>query len=116
METPLEDLDYQPKRRPKRGGAALGGDSGAPASNRAPDSCKSPVYTLLSRHVDTLDLSYPGRLSRATEWELHNLKCHAQSREDEYQALAQLIRGDHVLAVQDKGYRRFPFVRCATMR
>jgi hypothetical protein len=42
--------------------------------------------------------------------ELRNLREYARSREDEYQALAQLICGEHVLAVQDKGYRRFPFV------
>jgi hypothetical protein len=110
METPFEELGYQPRRRAKRGGAALAGASGAPPSNRAPDSSNSHVYTMLSRHVDSLDLSYPGRLNPAVDRELQTLKHHAQSRDDEYQALAQLVRGDHALAVQDKGYRRFPYV------
>jgi hypothetical protein len=94
----------------ERGGAAPAGSSGAPPSNRAPDSCNTGGYRLLSRHVDSLDLSYPGRLSASVEHELAGRKLCAQSREYEYQELAQYVRGEHVLYVHDKGYRRFAYV------
>jgi hypothetical protein len=94
----------------ERGGAASAGSSGAPPSNRAPDSCNPDGYSLLSRHVDTLDLSYRGRLHSHVERELANLKHLAQSREDAYQALAQFVLGEHVFSVHDKGYRLFPYV------
>jgi hypothetical protein len=109
MKTPEETDDHEGSQG-ERGGAASAGSSGAPPSNRAPDSCNGPRYRLLSRHVDSLELSYRGRLKQYVDRELANLKVLAQSREDAHQAFAQLCRGEHVLAVEPKGKGLFPYV------
>jgi hypothetical protein len=96
MGTLFEEIGYLPNGRPIRGAAANGARSDAPPSNRASDSCNQDSYTLLSGHVDTLELSYRGTLQPEVDGELENLKHHAQSREDRFQALAQFCRGDAV--------------------
>ena len=103
--------------RDSRAGAADGGvaaagapASGAPPSNRAPDSCNQHAYRLLSRHVDSLDLSYPGLLRPPIAKELARLKTLAQSREDHERASAQISLAGHLFSVQDKGGGHFSFV------
>ena len=84
--------------------------SGAPPSNRAPDSCISGGYQLLSRHVDSLELSYPGSLRPGIAAHLAEAKALAQSRDDHDVARAQIVLAGELFAVQDKGYQRFKYV------
>jgi hypothetical protein len=108
--TPWEDIGYQPHRQPKRGGAALGGDSGAPPSNRAPDSCTVSRFQVLSMHVDSLELSYRGTLRDGVAARLTQLRELARNPSPHEQSKAQFIVGDEILMVRDKGAHLFPFV------
>jgi hypothetical protein len=82
----------------------------APPSNRASNTCTDERFDVLSRHVDSLELSYPGRLSARVENELIELKACAQTREPSIQARAQLVVAGQCFAVADRGAGRFPFV------
>jgi hypothetical protein len=110
METPWEDTGYQPRRRPKRGGAALAGAPGAPPSNRAPDSCMPSQFQALSLHVDSLELSYRGTLREGVVGRLNALRELARSPSPKEQAKAQLVVRDETLLVRDKGVPLFPYV------
>jgi hypothetical protein len=82
----------------------------APPSNRASNTCKDDRFEVLSRHVDSLELSFPGHLSTSVENELVELKERAQSFDPVVQANAQILVGGQCFSVRDKGAPRFPFV------
>lgn len=84
--------------------------SDAPPSNRASDSCIDGTFQLLSRHVDSLELSYQGSLSIQTMGVLDERKRLAQSRSPAHQLQAQYTLGDQTFAVLDKGAGFFPYV------
>ena len=84
--------------------------SDAPLSNRASDSCSEKRFQVLSRHVDSLELSYQGTLKRDVERLLGERKAFAQSREDSHQALGQIEIATDVFQVRDKGAGYFPYV------
>lgn len=95
------------------GGAATasGADSlDAPPSNRASNKCNGTTFQLLSRHVDSLELSYKGDLHAHWEATLEEGKRRAQERDPEKQSQAQVMIGDRCFLVHDKGSGRFPFV------
>lgn len=92
---------------------AVGADAsakGAPPTNRAPSQYKSESYQRLRFGVDSLYLSYPGVLAEEWEAKLSALKDLAQSPEESQQALAQVVIGDHLFEVRDKGRGRFAYV------
>lgn len=88
--------------------AAKGG-SGAMPSNTAPHSC-TPVKRILRCGVDSLYLSFPGKLSEESEAKLIRLKEKAQSPDPREKAQAQWVVDDHAFEVKDKGAGVFAFV------
>ncbi|MBL8523126.1 MAG: replication initiation factor [Betaproteobacteria bacterium] len=88
---------------PSRGG------SGATPSNTAPHSCR-PVERILRWGVDSLYLSFPGKLHEETEAKLIRLKEKAQSPDPREKAQAQWVVGEHAFEVKDKGAGVFAFV------
>lgn len=88
----------------------------APPSNTASSNCIScgsggvPFFQPLRWGVDSLYLSYAGKIDDDEATELTRLKSIAQSPEIHQQVTAQLKRGGHVFEVKDKGARLFPFI------
>lgn len=104
--------------------AAPGGDGGerpeatagvaadAPPSNAASanSNCGYPIFVALRWGVDSLYLSYVGRLFAHRAEELTRLKEAARSGVPGEVADAQLVLGEHIFEVRDKGTGLFPFV------
>lgn len=105
-----------PRRSPARSGAsrADGGGrrakSGAPPCNTAPGNYNPETFKSLRHGVDSLYVSYPGVLSEDWDKKLAKLKELAQSEFEAEQALAQVVIGEHLFEVQDKGRGRFAYV------
>jgi len=98
----------QPRQR--RRAVAL---MGAPASNTAPANytCEvDPPALVLRNGVDSLYLSFPGKISEAWNNRLYSLKLLARSEDPVEQAKAQISIGDHVFEVRDKGQGKFAYV------
>ena len=86
---------------------------GAPPCNTAPYNSTNTGengFRLLRVAVDSLDLSFQGRLHSHVFEALKALKTLAQSGHPEEQVQAQYILGSHVFEVKDKGAGKFPFV------
>lgn len=101
-----------PARR--RASGADGGDArpveGAPPSNTAPGNYNSETFRAFRFGVDSLYLSYPGILAEYWDRKLADLKELAQSESEAQQALAQVVIGEHLFEVRDKGRGRFAYV------
>lgn len=108
----LTDPAEPPAR--SRGGGADGGtagwEQGAAPSNTAPDNCNEPSFKLLRWGVDSLYVSYLGKLKGQVFTRLEALKRMAQDENPEQQALAQYPVAGLTFTVKDKGAPRFPFV------
>ena len=91
-------------------GGRHGDPEGTPSCNTVPSNDNIDKFKPLRFGVDSLYLSYHGRL--ADEWniKLDDLKTKAQSEDEAEQALAQVSIGTHILEVRDKGVPRFPYV------
>lgn len=87
-------------------------DKDAPPSNTASNNDnQEPIsFTPLRWGVDSLYLSYPGKLADAVARKLEELKRTAQASQESEQAKAQYQIGDHLFEVKDKGAGMFPFV------
>jgi hypothetical protein len=92
-------------------------DTGAPPSNTAPANCiltteqgHDPGFSLLRFGIDSLYLSYPGKLASGWAQRLEGLKLAAQSTEEGERSLAQVRIGGHLFEVKDKGKGRFAYV------
>lgn len=83
---------------------------GAPPSNTAPGNYNPETFQTLRFGVDSLYLSYPGILAEDWDRKLAELKELAQSESETQQALAQIVIGDHLFEVRDKGRGRFSYV------
>lgn len=59
--------------------------------------------------VDSLYLSYHGKLAEDWDRKLDDLKTKAQSADESEQALAQIGICSHLFEVRDKGMPRFPY-------
>lgn len=82
---------------------------GAMASNTAPDNyMENPIHPL-RLGVDSLYLSYRGKLSESTAKALEVLKSAAQSAIPGERATAVLGFGEHAFEVKDKARRLFSF-------
>ena len=91
------------------------GDSsfpGAPPSNTAPQTYNETTSDphILRWGIDSLYLSFPGRLAKEWNDRLSRLKSFAQSRDDAEKAKAQVEIDEHLFEVNGKGYRRYPYV------
>jgi len=85
--------------------------AGAPSSNTAPANCTPPSSTrILRAGIDSLYLSFSGRLDSTRDKELATKKLTAQSSEEVKRASAQLILADHRLAVAERGKGKFSYV------
>lgn len=82
----------------------------APPSNRASNRCNEGRFEILSRHVDSLELSFPGEISFTAAQKLEQLKERAQSRDPSVRAQAQIVLAGRCLEVRDKGAGMFPYV------
>lgn len=83
---------------------------GAPPSNTAPSNPEDgPSVRILRFAVDSLYLSYPGELHPGMARRLDALKTLAQSDNPTEAAKAQLVIGDHIFMVSDRGRTGFPY-------
>lgn len=101
-----------------RSGARRAGDlcsypvdgEGVPPTNRTPCNYNPETFKALRYGVDSLYVSYPGVLSEEWDRKLYDLKTLAQSENEFEQATAQVVIGDHLFEVRDKGRGRFAYV------
>ena len=93
----------------QRPGLGAGGGD-APPSNTASHNSNHEYFKALRWGVDSLYLSYPGKLLPEVEARLKKLKQFAQSRDPKEQAEAQYPVGVHVFEVKDRGAGLFPYV------
>lgn len=92
-------------------------EQGASPSNTAPNNSidsngepKPPYFQALRWGVDSLYVSYKGKLSLEMTITLRRLKELAQSQSPSDNAVAQLKIGDHIFEVKDKGTGLFAFI------
>jgi hypothetical protein len=97
--------------------AETGTEQGASPSNTAPNNSKEeknkedlPFFQALRWGVDSLYVSYKGKLTLEAEIILKRLKELAQSQRPSDAAVAQLKIGDHIFEVKDKGTGLFAFI------
>lgn len=97
--------------------AEIGTEKGALPSNTAPNNSNhsiesedQPYFQALRWGVDSLYVSYKGKLTLETEITLKRLKELAQSETPSNNAVAQLQLGDHVFEVKDRGTGLFPYI------
>jgi hypothetical protein len=83
---------------------------GAPPTNRAPGNYNPETFKPLRFGVDSLYLSYPGVLAEDWNRKLGELKELAQSESETQQAFAQVVIGEHLFEVRDRGRGRFSYV------
>ena len=84
---------------------------GTSSSNTVPNNSIGGVFFKPLRWgVDSLYLSYPGRLNEEVQANLERLKGIAQSLQPHQRALAQYPVEGHIFEVKDKGSGLFPFI------
>lgn len=92
-------------------GRTNGEDSqGTPPSNTVPCNYNPKTFKSLRYGVDSLYVSYPGVLSEEWSHKLSDLKDLAQSENETEQALAQVVIGEHIFEVRDRGRGKFAYV------
>jgi len=101
------DLDSAGERVAPPGESGSEGIASAPPSNTAPHNSNF-TFQPLRWGLDSLYLSYPGRLSDAREYELKSLKKLAQGPSHEASS-AQLEVHGHVFEVKDKSSGLFAY-------
>jgi hypothetical protein len=84
--------------------------SGAPPSNTAPPNCIGDSTSILHTGIDSLYLSFQGRLHLPIAKELERLKLLAQSADEREKSKAVLHLGNHHFYVKPTGKGRFSFV------
>jgi hypothetical protein len=93
---------------------AASASAGAPPSNTAPANGNSdgnnPDTKIVGAGIDSLYLSFPGKLNAGVQSLLDRLKDQAQSRDPDLRSLAQYTVGDWIFEVSDKGARYFSYV------
>lgn len=94
------------ERRPNGGNA----DKGTSPCNTVPDNYNPETFKSLRYGVDSLYVSYPGLIAEDWDKKLTELKAQAQSEDESRQALAQVVIGNHIFEVKDKGKGRFSYV------
>ena len=94
--------------------SAAGGGAGAPPSNTAPANCSTdgcgPSGPFLGAGVDSLYLSFRGRLLGDVERQLDRKKEAAASLDPGQDLLAQLVVADHTFEVLSHGRGKFQYI------
>lgn len=83
---------------------------GTPLCNTVPSNYNQNKFNPLRYGIDSLYVSYPGVIAEEWDEKLSNLKQIAQSENEMVQALAQVVIGQHIFEVKDKGKGRFSYV------
>lgn len=83
---------------------------GTPPSNTVPLNYNPQTFKSLRYGLDSLYVSYPGLIAEEWDQKLSDLKQLAQSENENEQALAQVVIGNHIFEVKDKGKGRFSYV------
>lgn len=83
---------------------------GTPPCNTVPSNYNPKTFKSLRYGIDSLYVSYPGVIAEDWDRKLASLKEQAQSEDETQQALAQVVIGDHIFEVKDKGKGRFSYV------
>lgn len=97
----------------RRAGGCRSGQAdgeGTPPCNTVPCNYNPETFKALRYGVDSLYVSYPGVLSEEWDRKLADLKALAQSENEFEQATAQVVIGEHLFEVRDKGRGRFAYV------
>ncbi|MGH9425851.1 MAG: hypothetical protein ACRD2L_06035, partial [Terriglobia bacterium] len=98
-------------RRSAQAPASAGaGEPGSKLSITDPYNCIPIGFKAIRYGIDSLYLSYSGKLNPDWKQKLHDLKLKAQSEEEAEQALAQAQIGSHIFDVKGRGVPLFPFV------
>lgn len=85
--------------------------AGAPSSNRAPANYIQGTGHILRSGIDSLYLSFGGKLTENWDWQLNELKKFAQSDSEFLQARAQARIGPYLFQVLDHGKKkRCPYI------
>ena len=84
--------------------------AGAPPSNTAPANCKDGHTRIIRTGIDSLYLSWEGKLFPEVEQSLKQLKEFARFTDPDLESQAILPILDHQFEVSAKGRGRFPFV------
>jgi hypothetical protein len=84
-------------------------DLGAMPSNTAPYNHKSQPLTILRFGVDSLYLSFKGKLKEEWLELLDTTKTRAQALDEWEQSTAQVIIGNHLFNLKDKGHGFFAY-------
>ncbi len=106
-------LCYSPVRANNTTDAGNCGDRGAQPSNTAPANCKNPEHpstSVLHTGIDSLYVSYKGKLSKSIEQQLEHCKSFAQSTEPQNQSKASIKINEHHFQVRANGKGKFVFV------
>lgn len=101
------DTPSAPAQAPQAPGAA---PTDAESGNTASHNCKGDgqaLFQVVWQGIDTLELTYPGKLTREADARLRELKELAQAQEARRQAFAQIEAGGRFFEVADKGGGRF---------
>lgn len=96
----------------RAGGCSSGqaNGKGTPPCNTVPCNYNPETFKALRYGVDSLYVSYPGVLSEEWDHKLADLKALAQSENEFEQATAQIVIGEHLFEVRDRGRGRFAYV------
>lgn len=108
-----ESVGTEARLGARRAGDCSSGKSdekGTPPSNTVPCNYDSESFKALRYGVDSLYVSYPGVLCEQWDKKLSDLKELAQSENEFEQATAQVVIGEHIFEVRDKGRGRFAYV------
>jgi hypothetical protein len=100
----------QEEARACAGASGAPPEQGTPPSNTVPCNYNPETFKALRYGVDSLYVSYPGVLSEEWDHKLSDLKALAQSENEFEQATAQIVIGEHLFEVRDKGRGRFAYV------
>jgi hypothetical protein len=84
--------------------------AGAPLSNTAPANSTGPAVTILRTGIDSLYVSFHGKLIPQWDVRLKKLKEAARSEREAEHLEAQVPIGRHLFEVQDRGRGRFAYV------
>lgn len=106
----MQGAEIAPPVREAADGASAATALGTPPCNTVPSNYNSRTFKSLRYGVDSLYVSYPGVIAEDWDLKLANLKEQAQSEDENQQALAQVVIGQHIFEVKDKGKGRFSYV------
>ncbi len=91
-------------------GSRVGAEQDTQPSNTVSNNCNKEYFKALRWGVDSLYLSYPGKLLPKVDERLTVLKLLAQSADPAEQSLAQYPLGDHLFEVKSMAPRGFAFL------